>query len=439
MTKIAELVGRAEQADTVVTDMPSYHGSQIELHEQFLQSESMGRQSLRKGEFELDSKVTSRPATVAQSINALGALTHIDMARHMSPDILELLAEAGAPALEQGVDRSNPLLRRGRMQVDMDGFGRLPLNDRSELVLDKNIQDELASKSFKMDHAFSFRSSLILPEELAQKFNVISRSSNQLSEPDIRERGKYVQSGYELMLALAILRRDKSDAYTSLIESSTTLETLGSGQLKPMLSGLSTEYQLEFATAQKDLAWAWRNQLEPGKQNRPAPELSERDLLFRNQMGLGMLEYLLPTGKVTLEYLRAFGQKLADTPFRRTEIKEEHLQDFLVGVPLQDGAQLTATPELLLYLAREHHELWRFCREVSWLVSDSTFHQPERKAHVAWSELDTGTKNRDILNIFGVAYMLGQMAEDDFNILAAVAAPGNPLNFSFSPIEIHSK
>lgn len=439
MTKIAELVGRAEQADSAVADLPSYHGSQIELHEQYLQSESMGRQSLRKGEFEPDTKLTSRPATVAQSINALGALSHIDMARHMSPDILEFLAEAGTPALQQGVDRSNPLLRRGRMQVDMDGFGRLPLKDSSELVLDKDIQNKLATNSFRMDQAFSFRSSLVLPEELAQKFHVTSRNPNEFSEPENRERGKYVQSGYELMLALAILRRDNEETYQSLIKCSTTLESLGSGQLKPMLAGLSTEYQLQFATAQKDLAWAWRNQLEPGKQDRPVPELSERDMLFRNQMGLGMLEYLLPAGKVTLEYLRAFGQKLVDTPFRRTEIKEEHLNEFLVGVPLQDGAQLTATPELLLYLAREHHELWRFCREVSWLVSDTAFHQPERWAHVPWSELDTATKNRDILNIFGVAYMLGQMAEDDFNTLASVAAPGNPLEFSFMPIEIKSK
>jgi len=70
----------------------------------------------------------------------------------------------------------------------------------------------------------------------------------------------------------------------------------------------------------------------------------------------------------------------------------------LPGLPLQSGEHLKAAPEVLLYLAKSHHDLWLYAREMSWSL-DSAFHQPARLEHKPRPDLKTSTKNKDVLNI----------------------------------------
>jgi len=435
MVAVKDLKQRAQRADDSITASPSYHETLGDLRSQWERANRAGQQLLRTGEVSGSNDEEADTSTVEGSARALSTIPDLDRARFVNPDGIEALTASGRAGV-RGVNRRSPLLQGGRMKfTGGESAEGLPLNDGSLLTLGREQRDLLARSGFETEASFAFRAGLTLPSDFLKEVRLPVDTIGAAWE-DVPEgkRGRHYQGAYEMMLALSILERVAPDTHASLLESSKFLHSLSSGSVKPYLSGLSPEFQKQFAIKQLDLAWAWRNKLEPGKGQRK-PELTAKDVLFRNQMGLGMLEYLLPTGKAALEYLRAYGKELTAAPYRRTEIKQEHMQQFLTGVPLEEGQILAGTPELLIHLAREHHSLWCFSRETSWLLPDAKYHQPPRHVHVPWAELNVDAKNRDILNIFGVAYMLGQFSEKDFNTLCAAAAPGNPLGYSFNTIK----
>ena len=426
MSTLAELTKEAAATDEEIADSPSTHGSLIDVVTDYRSADAVSKELISHRKMELH----QRPTSTSETISALQSLRRADAGRFVDSSTLDSATALGVKAFEEGIERP----KRGRI----DSAGLISKASGDALALSSEHLEDLATNSFAAEAGFSFRAPLFLSPDLVERLRLQDNPDRNFQDATTGERRSHVQASYEISLALGALKRTAPMRYDSYVNSSSTLRSLGAGNLKPALQQLPIDFQARFIEEQKDTAWSWRNQLEPGKANRPTPELSLASVAMRNKMGLGMLEYLLPTGKTTLEYMRSFGQHMeaARDSFRRTEIKEEHLDNFLVGVPLRDGQALTGSSSLLIHLAREHHELWRFSRELSWLESDPAWHQPERNAHVPWGQLDTATKNRDILNIFGVAYMLGKMQESDFNTLTSAALPGNPHGFEFRKIEI---
>lgn len=349
-----------------------------------------------------------------------------DLLRAEGPGTIAALRAVGERIRGAGLRAGDAAFRRGRIQNPLSG---VPLADGTTVAVPAELLQHLAACNLPTERMVTLRSILTMPGMArAQTPQAAAEEAIPWNELPEGSRGRHLQRPYEWSAALGALAAEHPERFAIYCESMKALSA-EAGRLAPIALAYDLRFQLKFALEQREIAWNWRNALEPGGTLKPKPQLNEPTEAFTNQMGIGMLEYLRPAGSEVLDCMRSFGREMRSAPFRRTEIREEHLQEPLPGMPLQDGAYLALAPELLQWLARQHHALWIFARELSWLVADRSYHQPPRRAHRPWADLPTATKNRDVLNALGVCFMLGGMSEPDYGELRAGVPPGNPMGF----------
>ena len=422
MSKPALSEVRREQIEKLFAENPPHHQALRDLCLPWGRACVTGAQALT-GKGPAADKEDPRLASPAHFQNSTAAA---EIFRLGGKDLLETVTESGSQMLAAGIGLDSPRLKRGRLQDPLQG---VPLADGSSHTLPANLVDHVAALDFATEQRVGDRLFITLPQTFLQRVNtkLAASSADSWSELQGSARGRYQQRVYEQALALAAFERDNPERFEALAQDCRKFEALYGGALKPFAANFDSKFQRDFAVEQAHTAWGWRNLLEPGGAVKPKPALAERDTIMRNLMGVGLLEYLPALGREVTDYLRQFGEMMQAHPFRRTEIAEEHLQQHLPGVPLQGGGHLIMPYELSLFIARQHHELWLFSRELTWMIPDRNFHQPPREAHRAWQELSIATQNRDILNVFGIALMLAKLPEKDFAAIRNAAPAGNPL------------
>ena len=343
-----------------------------------------------------------------------------DFVRVHGGEAFEQLLKIGNEILVQGVAGDTPAVKRGRL---IDPQSGAPLRDGRVAQLDPELVEALAQEHFLTKARFAQRGSLVLPKEMQAQL-ALNSSDQMWDSASEQTRNGPRQKVYECAVALARLAQEHPEQFSCFRQS--CLRLAGSG-LRSYAGSFDGVYQEHFALQQAEVAWGWRNLLEPGGKLKPRPELCERDVIFRNQMAVGMLEYLRAYGTEVLDYLRDFGRTVlgSPVPFRRTEISEEHLTRPLLGVPLQNGSAINMSQGVLDLLACDHHTLWMFAREMSWLLPQKDLHQPPRDVHKPWEELSIASQNRDRLNVFGIAVLLASMPERTFEVLRKAAPAGN--------------
>ncbi len=353
-------------------------------------------------------------------------LTTCRMLRELG--LVDLLTTHGTRVLDQLSDFSKDLTGTGQRDT-VQAAGRIIIDQKIE----PEIVQALAKDLWYLQDRAAHQSRVALPNSLLDAQPATYKLTEERWQAlDPLKKSFWVGQVQNLALLLGSLKPSTQESLYAVVSGSR--EFRGSLHNEP-----ETAIFKDFANAQYNYSWRWRKTAE-GTPVEPAEvsSLTPASRLQIGQMSNGMLKGIHVHGTEILDFLASAGQQLA----RGIHIEENFLRKQgdrpLDTLGLKDGSRLTLPLPVLDSLAALRHGEWLMARELSWFAPKQ-YHQPyptnsgpQAGAHEIWDKLPERIKNHDRLNVFGDAFMLHWIEENNVNLakqLRVKAVPGNPLKF----------
>jgi len=186
-------------------------------------------------------------------------------------------------------------------------------------------------------------------------------------------------------------------------------------------------------------AWQLRKRLENSTHAHATQSLESvpaNDRLFASLMGIATFQLLREAGQDSCKALLRTGRellKLSDLSAANFQLSIQS-NDIMTGVRGPDRSHIGVSFDLMLHLARNHHELWLANRNLCSLLPEE-LHQPHRTEHRPFDELPRHIQNLSCLHILCLAASLAEASQTEsksqlISDLLRTAAPGNPFTLS---------